>query len=402
MELSFTIVSLIVFTQFVISFPIGFLILGNKIKFIPFVIRTPIHISLGLIIITIMLFAIGIVIIHYYFLIAIGIISYLILFYKLFKNKPSIHLNFSKNWFRQNYVSIVSLCFFILIFFHFSFVTADMGWPPQGDILHHGLYTSLIQHNGKLEGTILVTGGAGFIGSHIVDRLVSNEHDVKVIDNLSNGKLSNLKDSKNKKNFQFMNKDLNQLPSIEETMTDVKLVFHMAADPEVSIGFKNPDIHYKENIQNTFHLLEAIRKADVENILFASTSTVYGEPDIIPTPENYAPLLPISTYGASKLACEALISSYCYTYGINGILFRLANIVGSRSNHGIIPDFIKKLQSNPNNLEILGDGTQSKSYLEVSDCVDSFFFCLENVTKKVEVFNIGNHDRRKASLSYGG
>ena len=118
-----------------------------------------------------------------------------------------------------------------------------------------------------------------------------------------------------------------------------------------------------------------------------------GEPDIIPTPENYAPLLPISTYGASKLACEALISSYCYTYGINGILFRLANIVGSRSNHGIIPDFIKKLQSNPNNLEILGDGTQSKSYLEVSDCVDSFFFCLEKVTKKVEVFNIGNHDK---------
>ena len=245
----------------------------------------------------------------------------------------------------------------------------------------------------KLEGTILVTGGAGFIGSHIVDGLVSNELDVKAIDNLSNGSISNLKYSKNKKNFQFIKKDLNDLSSIEEIMTDVKLVFHMAADPEVSIGFKNPEIHYKENIQNTFHLLEAIRKADVENILFASTSTVYGEPDIIPTPENYAPLLPISTYGASKLACEALISSYCYSYGINGILFRLANIVGSRSNHGIIPDFIKKLQSNPNNLEILGDGTQSKSYLEVSDCVDSFFFCLEKVTKRVEVFNIGNHDK---------
>ena len=172
MELSFTIVSLIVFTQFVISFPIGFLILGDKIKFIPFVIRTPIHISLGLIIITIMLFAIGIVIVHYYFLIAIGIISYLILFYKLFKNKPSIHLNFSKNWFRQNYVSIVSLCFFILIFFHFSFVTVDMGWPPQGDILHHGLYTSLIQHNGKIEDTLTPVSPSALIraplGLHVL------------------------------------------------------------------------------------------------------------------------------------------------------------------------------------------------------------------------------------------
>ena len=245
----------------------------------------------------------------------------------------------------------------------------------------------------KLEqGTIMVTGGAGFIGSHIVDRLISNKLNVKIIDNLSNGTLSNLKKINLMKN-QFIKKDLNDLSNIQEIMLDVKTVFHMAADPEVSIGFKNPEILYRENIHNTFLLLEAIRKADVENILFASSSTVYGEPDIIPTPENYAPLLPISTYGASKLACEALISSYCHSYGINGIIFRLANIVGSRSNHGIIPDFIKKLQKNQTKLEVLGDGTQSKSYLEVSDCVDCFFFCLENVSKKVEVFNTGNDDK---------
>jgi len=245
----------------------------------------------------------------------------------------------------------------------------------------------------KIEhGTIMVTGGAGFIGSHVVDRLVSNKLNVKILDNLSAGNLSNLKKINLIKN-QFIKKDLNDLSDIQEIMSDVKTVFHMAADPEVSIGFKNPEILYKENIQNTFNLLEAIRKADVENILFASSSTVYGEPDIIPTPENYAPLLPISTYGASKLACEALISSYCYTYGINGIIFRLANIVGSRSKHGIIIDFIKKLQNNPNKLEIMGDGTQSKSYLEVSDCVDCFFFCLENVKERVEVFNIGNQDK---------
>jgi len=250
-----------------------------------------------------------------------------------------------------------------------------------------------IDRQKKLEnGTILVTGGAGFIGSHIVDRLISNNLNVKIIDNLSNGNLSNLKNVNLIKN-QFIKKDLKDQSDVEKIMSDVKTVFHMAADPEVSIGFKNPEILYKENIQNTFYLLEAIRKADVENILFASSSTVYGEPDIIPTPENYAPLLPISTYGASKLACEALISSYCHSYGINGIIFRLANIVGSRSNHGIIPDLIKKLKNDPNNLEILGDGTQSKSYLEVADCVDCFFFCLDNVNKRVEVFNSGNDDK---------
>jgi len=250
-----------------------------------------------------------------------------------------------------------------------------------------------INRQKKLEnGSILVTGGAGFIGSYIVERLTSNNLNVKIIDNLSAGSLTNLKKINLIKN-QFIKKDLNDLSDIQEIMSDVKTVFHMAAVPEVSIGFKNPEILYKENIQNTFLLLEEIRKADVETILFASSSTVYGEPNIIPTPENYAPLLPISAYGASKLACEALISSYCYTYGINGIIFRLANIVGSRSKHGIVPDFIKKLKNNPNKLEILGDGTQSKSYLHVSDCVDSFFFCLDNVKERVGVFNVGNQDK---------
>jgi len=154
MELSLPIVSLIVFTQFVISFPIGFLILGNKIKFVPFIIKLPIYISLGLIIITIVLFVIGIVLVNQYILLAIGFVSYFLLFYKLFKNKHRFNVNFSKNWLRQNYVPIVSLVFFIMVFFHFSSVTGFMGWPPQGDIVNHGLVTSLIQHNEKLEATL--------------------------------------------------------------------------------------------------------------------------------------------------------------------------------------------------------------------------------------------------------
>jgi len=246
----------------------------------------------------------------------------------------------------------------------------------------------------KLESGInLVTGGAGFIGSHIVDKLVSKDLEVRVLDNLSNGDLVNLKKSKEKKNFQFEKKDLTNFGTLQQSLKDVKTIFHLAANPEVRIGFKNPEISYRENIQNTFHLLEALRKSDVETIVFASTSTVYGEPEIIPTPETYGPLIPISPYGGSKLACEAMISSYCHTYGVNGLMLRFANIVGSRSNHGVIIDFIKKLQNDNQNLEVLGDGKQSKSYLHVSDCVESFFFCLSKLNQRTEIFNIGNDDQ---------
>lgn len=241
-------------------------------------------------------------------------------------------------------------------------------------------------------GTVLVTGGAGFIGSHVVDRFMSTSAKVRVFDNLSAGNISNLSSHKENEKFHFINKNLNDSENLKESLKDVKIVFHMAADPEVRNGFEHPEISYRENIQNTFYLLEQIRKSSVENILFTSSSTVYGEPDTIPTPEDYGPLFPISPYGASKLACEALISSYCHTYGIKGQIFRLANIVGSRSKHGVIWDFINKLRIDNNKLAILGDGTQTKSYLHVSDCVDCFFFCLSAQKKQLEIFNVGNDD----------
>lgn len=241
-------------------------------------------------------------------------------------------------------------------------------------------------------GTVLVTGGAGFIGSHVVDRLMSTGTKVRVFDNLSAGNISNLSSHEGNEKFHFINKDLNDSESLKESLKDVKVIFHMAADPEVRNGFEHPEISYRENIQNTFHLLEQIRKSHVENILFTSSSTVYGEPDTMPTPEDYGPLFPISPYGASKLACEALISSYCHTYGIKGQIFRLANIVGSRSKHGVIWDFINKLRIDNNKLAILGDGTQTKSYLHVSDCIDCFFFCLSVQKKQLEIFNVGNDD----------
>jgi len=246
----------------------------------------------------------------------------------------------------------------------------------------------------KLEsGYSLVTGGAGFIGSHLVDKLLSNNIQVRVLDNLSNGSLSNLSNWQNSQKFQFFKNDLNDLESIQEIIKDTNTIFHIAANPEVRTGFEHPEISYKENIQNTFHLLEAIRKSNVKRIVFASTSTVYGEPEQIPTSENYGPLLPISPYGASKLACEAMISSYCNNYGIEGLIFRFANIIGPRSNHGVIIDFIKKLRKNRTKLEILGDGKQTKSYLHVKECIDSFLFCISKNNHKTEIFNVGNNDK---------
>jgi len=239
---------------------------------------------------------------------------------------------------------------------------------------------------------ILVTGGAGFMGSHLVDKLLANDLHVKVLDNLSSGTKLNLKNSFYKKNFQFFKKDLKNSSSLKNILSDVNLIFHFAANPEVRTGFTKPEISFRENIENTFHLLEAIRKSNIETIVFTSSSTIYGEAEIIPTPENYGPLYPISHYGASKLACEALISSYCHSYGINGLIFRLANIVGSRNSHGVIIDFIKKLQCDNKTLQILGDGTQSKSYLHVSDCIDAFLFCLSKIEKKMRIFNLGNYD----------
>jgi len=239
----------------------------------------------------------------------------------------------------------------------------------------------------------MITGGAGFIGSHITEKLVNENIEVKVIDNLSSSNISNLSSCVNKKNFLFINTDIKNADELKNALTDVKTVFHMAAYPEVRTGFDQPELCFKENIANTFYLLEQIRKSNVETILFSSSSTVYGEPELIPTPENYGPLIPISPYGSSKLACEALISSYCHTYGITGQIFRFANIIGKRSNHGVIWDFIHKLRKDNTNLEVLGDGSQSKSYSHLSDCIDSILFCLSHQKEKVEIFNIGNDDK---------
>jgi len=243
-------------------------------------------------------------------------------------------------------------------------------------------------------GRAFITGGAGFIGSHLVDKLCEKQVEVVVFDNLSAGRLENVEKWLNTRNFKFVLGDLlHDFERILESLKDCETVFHFAANPEVRISSANPKIHYEQNVAATFNLLEAVRKTGgVKTIVFASTSAVYGDSEEIPTPEDYGPLKPISVYGAAKLASEALITSYAYNYGFKTVIYRLANIVGSRARHGVVYDFVRKLLENPKKLEILGDGTQKKSYLHVEDCMDAILFGLNVARERVEIFNVGSED----------
>ena len=244
-----------------------------------------------------------------------------------------------------------------------------------------------------IHGSILVTGGAGFIGSHLVDALMEREGDIRVLDNLSSGSLENIRSWADHSGFRFVRGDLLNQADVAEAVKDCKVVFHLAANPEVRLSSVEPDVHFEQNVVATYNLLEALRRSgSAESVVFTSSSTVYGDATEIPTPEDYAPLGPISVYGACKLASEALIASYAHTYGLRAVIFRLANIIGSRSKHGVIYDFVVKLKANTCELEILGDGTQAKSYLGVGDCVDAMLLGLEKSTSWVEVLNLGSED----------
>jgi UDP-glucose 4-epimerase len=239
--------------------------------------------------------------------------------------------------------------------------------------------------------SILVTGGAGFIGSHLVDRLIESNH-VTVFDNFSSGRMEFLEEHITYPNFSLIEGDLLHPASIESALEGIEIVFHLAANPDVKIGAEKTRTHLDQNVIATYNLLDSMRKAGCREIAFTSTSTIYGEAKVVPTPEDYGPLLPISLYGASKLACEALISSYCHTFDMRSWIYRFANIVGERGTHGVLIDFIKKLENNPTELEILGSVKQRKSYLEVRDCVDCMITCLEKSNDQINLFNIGSED----------
>ena len=184
--------------------------------------------------------------------------------------------------------------------------------------------------------------------------------------------------------------DLKKPEDISKAIDGVNTVFHYAANPEVKISTTNPEIHFNENVVATFNLLEAVRKSDVKEIVFASSSTVYGEPEVIPVSED-APIKPVSVYGASKAACESLIHAYSKLYSIKAVIIRYANVVGPRLRHGVIWDFIKKLREDPNQLEILGDGKQEKGYIYIDDAVEATIMAWKK-TEHFDVYNVASND----------
>ncbi len=236
----------------------------------------------------------------------------------------------------------------------------------------------------------LVTGGAGFIGSHLVDLLVAEGEDVVVLDNFITGNREFLGESAPR--ITLIEGDASDADTLDAALAGVDMVWHLAANPEVRSGEADPQSHYDSNVAMTWALLQAMRRNDVTRIGFTSTSTVYGTASVRPTPEDYGPLLPISIYGGAKLACEALISSFAGTFGFDALLFRFANVVGPRSNHGVTFDFVRKLRKNPNALEILGDGSQTKSYVHVADTVRAMVHASRHAPPGVHAFNVGSLD----------
>jgi UDP-glucose 4-epimerase len=238
---------------------------------------------------------------------------------------------------------------------------------------------------------ILVTGGAGFIGSHLVDRLVGEGFRVRVVDNLSSGRRENIRRHLDSGSVELIVGDLKDPGVALKAVEGVGTVFHFAANPEVRVSTTNPGVHFNENIVATFNLLEAMRRRGVGEIVFASSSSVYGEPEEIPVGED-APVRPVSVYGASKASCESLIHAYTRLYGFKAVVLRYANIVGPRLRHGVVWDLINKLRANREELEVLGDGRQVRSYLHVGDAVEATLLAWEKGGEAYNVFNVGNED----------
>jgi UDP-glucose 4-epimerase len=239
-------------------------------------------------------------------------------------------------------------------------------------------------------GRCFITGVAGFIGSHLAEHLRAEGNSVTGYDNLSSGRRESIQHLLDNPGFVFIEADLVELKTLTEAVRGHDVVFHLAANTDIPGGNKDPRIDFENCTVGTFHMLEAMRTNGVRQLIFASSSTVFGEPPIRPTPESVGPMLPISLYGAGKMAGEGLISAYSHLYGIQAWIFRFGNVVGARMGHGIIYDFIHKLKANPRELEILGDGKQEKNYFLVEDCIDGMLFAFRHAREKTcDVFNLG-------------
>lgn len=234
-----------------------------------------------------------------------------------------------------------------------------------------------------------VTGGAGFIGSNLVDRLLAEGHHVVVYDNFSTGLDTFLNDARRSASFKLIEGDLLDSDHLSKAMRGCNIVYHMAANADVRFGTEHPRKDLEQNTIATFNVLEAMRANGIKRIGFASTGSVYGEASVIPTPEDAPFPVQTSLYGASKLAGEALIAAYCEGFGFQSWIFRFVSILGERYTHGHVYDFYKQLKADPTQLRILGNGKQRKSYLYIQDCLDAMQVAVEKATGKVNIFNLG-------------
>src|SRR5579872_1598592 len=222
----------------------------------------------------------------------------------------------------------------------------------------------------------------------MVDRLLSAGHSVVGFDNMSTGQQRFLESALADPKFVFLQGDLLDRKNLTEAMLGAELVVHLAANADVRFGTEHPRKDLDQNTVATWNVLESMREQECKRIVFSSTGSVYGEPDVFPTPESCAFPVQTSLYGASKLAAEGLIQAYCEGFGMQGYIFRFVSIMGERYTHGHVFDFYKQLLEHPDELRVLGNGEQRKSYLYVQDCVDAILLALERATAPVSIFNL--------------
>ena len=247
-----------------------------------------------------------------------------------------------------------------------------------------------------------ITGGAGFIGSNMADRLLSEpENEVVVYDNFSTGRREFLEDALKNDRFTLVEGDTLDLDALTKAMAGCEFVFHFAANADVRMGCEHPSKDLQQNTIATFNVLEAMRANGIKRIGFSSTGSVYGEAEVIPTPEDAPFPIQTSLYGASKLAGEGLLAAYAEGFGYTAYIFRFVSILGERYTHGHVFDFCKKLKDDPTKLYVLGNGHQRKSYLYVKDCMEAILTVIRNAKEKVNIYNLGTDEYCEVNDSIG-
>lgn len=237
----------------------------------------------------------------------------------------------------------------------------------------------------------LVTGGAGFIGTHLVERLLNEGNEVIVVDNFTLGKQENVDKFNGNKNYKFYKIDIDDNERFCDELKNEKIdiVYHLAANSDIQKGGRNPEVDYKDTFMTTRGVLELMKRNNIKDLFFSSTSAIYGDEHEKMLTEDLGGLLPISYYGGAKYASENFISSYTHMNDFNTMIFRFPNVIGPNLTHGVIYDFSRKLINNPNELEILGDGTQTKPYIYVLDLIDCIMLMTKEINPGVSIYNVG-------------